>query len=107
MKCIDDLRDRRHRLAFRKRAGSGFNQVHAITQPISLVASKEKYLVLHDGTANRPAELIHSQRQTRFPSGPHAVEEIAGIEAVIPQKLERGPMKGVAAGFGDDADLAA
>src|SRR5262245_21903810 len=106
VKCVDDLLDRRHCLAFCKRARSSFNQVDAVAEPVSLVASKEKYFVLHEGTANRTAELIHSQRQPRFPAGSYAVEEIAGIQTVIPQKLEHRSVKGVAAGFCDDADLA-
>src|SRR5262249_27511716 len=51
MKCIDDLRYRRNRLAFRKCAGSSFNKIDTVSEPVPFVASEEEHLVLDDGTA--------------------------------------------------------
>src|SRR5262249_58219332 len=88
MKSIDDRCNSGNRLGLCKCARSSLNEVDEIPQPVSFVASEEKHLVFHDGTAHRTSVLIHSQRQFRLAARPDTVEEVARIQLVVAEKLE-------------------
>src|SRR5262249_51056721 len=61
---------------------------------------KEKALVLSDGTADRAAEIVASQRRQRVVAPP------LGVELVISEKLVRVPMELIRAAASDRVDHA-
>ena len=67
----------------------------------SLVGAENEQLVLDDRAAGGDAELILLQ------SGNSRLEEVAGVEAVVAQKLPRRSVELVGAGFGHHGDLRA
>src|SRR5437870_144346 len=63
---------------------------------------KEETLIFHQGTSDGTAELIQAQNRRVC-----SIEEIAGVQRIVPEVFEQAAMKPVAAALGDDADLSA
>src|SRR5262245_31789972 len=82
-------------------------------QPVALVAAKEEGAILQDRSTERVSELVLRQLRLRalrndaVVDRAKRVEVIPGIERVITEVLEHGATEAVAAGLGDDTDLAA
>src|SRR5579864_3617995 len=68
---------------------------------LPLVIHKEKRLVLLNRTAKAPAELVLFVR--RSGRRPH-IEEVFGIEDIIPDKFEHAAMESIGAGLGNHID---
>ena len=106
MEGVDDLSNGRYSLALRQRAWSGFDEIDAVAKPVALVASEKEYFVLHNRTTDRTPELVHAQWKLRLAAGTLAVEEIAGVQRVVPQEFEGRTVEGIASRLGHNADLA-
>jgi hypothetical protein len=70
--------------------------------PEPFVREKEKSFVFYDWAANRPAEVILTERRLGVR---HHVKIIPGVEKIIPQIIERRAMELIGAGFRNNRDL--
>src|SRR5436189_4701493 len=106
MECVDEIPCRSNCLRLCEGAWGGLDDVDPVSETVSFVTSKEEYFVLYDRASNGTPKLVHPQREFgRGTVRPDTVKEIARVELVIAQVLEKRPVKCVASGLRHDADL--